>query len=272
MPDRARRHGSLARVVLIVAALTSAGCGARRISLPTDAGAPLQDFQAAAASATEACRGVRTLTAELSLSGRAGPDRVPRATIEAGFKQPSMMRLDMRGPIGPTVATLGANGASATLILNRERRFISSAGPAEILGALIGVTLEPADLLAMLTGCVAPAPAATAGRRHGNGWASIDLQGGDTLYLAPAGGGWRVRAGQRAGWRVEYPGWTAQSMFPPTVVLSSSTPVVVEIRTTVSELATNADLDDEPFTVTPPREYDPVTLDELRETGPLRSR
>jgi hypothetical protein len=192
--------------------------------------------------------------------------------VEAGFKRPSMMRLDMRGPIGPTAATLAASGSAATLILHRDRRFVTGTSPGAILGALIGVTLDPGDLLAMLTGCVAPAPSATGGRRHTNGWASVDLEGGGALYLQPAGGGWRVRAGQRDGWRVDYPDWTAQSLFPPRVVLSSDAPLMVEIRTTVSDVATNADLGDEPFTVTPPREYDPVTLDELRETGPLRSR
>jgi hypothetical protein len=40
-----------------------------------------------------------------------------------------------------------------------------------------------ADLQAILTGCVVPAPQATDGAATCNGWASIDLSGGATLYV-----------------------------------------------------------------------------------------
>src|SRR5262249_15881926 len=84
-----------------------------------------------------------------------------------------------------------------TLLLPRDDRVLRGAKPEDILGALAGVTLGPADLAAILTGCVVPAPQAMDGRRHANGWASIDLAGGATLFLQPAPGG--LGAGSAAG-------------------------------------------------------------------------
>jgi outer membrane biogenesis lipoprotein LolB len=249
-----------------------AGCGARRLALPTDSGTPLPEFADIHMRVSEVCRGVRTLTGELTLSGRAGDDRVPRVNVESGFKQPALMRLDMRGPLGPTVATLAANGKSTTLILNRERRYVTGVRASEILGAMIGVTLEPPDLQAMLTGCVVPSPKPTAGRRHENGWASIDLEGGAVVYLQPVGQtGWRVRAGRRDEWRVEYPEWSEGASFPQKLVLRSEMPVRVEITASVSDVETNANLNDDPFTVQPPKDFAPLTIEELREAGPLGS-
>src|SRR5688572_1959641 len=109
-PERLlRRRRRLRACAALALGLVLAGCGARQITLPADAGMPLPDFAEIHARVSEACRNVRTLTAELSLSGRAGAERVSRVTVDAGFKRPSMMRLDMRGPLGPTIAALASN-------------------------------------------------------------------------------------------------------------------------------------------------------------------
>jgi len=218
-----------------------------------------------------ACAGVRTLTAEIGMSGRAGRQKL-RGRVVAGFARPASMRLEGVAPFGPPAFILVARGMNATLLLPRdEPRVLRGAQPQDILGALTGVALAPADLQAILTGCVVPAPQATDARRHANGWASIDLSGGATLYLQPAGQNmWSLRAAKRDGWQIEYPVWSGN--FPQTVRLQSTQPNVnVDLTASLSQIETNKDLEDAAFNVNVPPDADPITLDELRSAGPLGS-
>lgn len=208
------------------------------------------------------------MTAELALSGGAG-GRGVRGRAIAGFERPASMRLEGVAPFGPPGFILAARGNAATLLLPRDNRVVRGA-PDDMLGALTGVALSPADLQAILTGCVVATPSATGGRLHQNGWASIDLAGGATLYLERQGTGWQRRAARRPGWQIEYPSW--QGEFPQTVRLRSLNETVdVDLTATVSQLETNLPLDAAAFTVKVPPEAIELTLAELREAGPLRA-
>lgn len=210
---------------------------------------------------------MRTLTAELGLTGRAGEQRL-RGRVVAGFARPDSMRLEGVAPFGPPAFILAARGNTATLVLPRDNRVLRGPRAEEILGALTGVALAPADLQAILAGCVAPMPRAVGGRLHQHGWASIDLDGGATLYLQRQGNAWRLRAATRAGWQIEYPAW--QGLFPQVVRLRSDTQAGgVDVSATISQLETNVDLDAPAFMVNVPSGTTEMTLDELRKTGPL---
>src|SRR5262249_27181041 len=216
-----------------------------------------------------ACAGVRTLTAEMALSGRAGRQRL-RGRVVAGFARPASMRLEGVAPFGPPAFILVARGENATLQLPRDARVLRGAKPEDILGALAGATLGPADLQAILTGCGVAAPPAADARQHANGWASINLAGGATLYLEPRKGNtgpvWQIRAAHRAGWQIEYPAWSGN--FPGSVRLQSDQPaLMVDLTVGLSQIETNKDLEDAAFTVNVPRDADPITLDELRNAG-----
>ena len=242
-------------------------CAARRIALPTDSGAPLPDFAQVHAQLSSACTSVKTLTAELALSGRAGSQRL-RGRVVAGFERPDSMRLEGVAPLGSPAFILAARNATATLLLPRDNRVLPGARPEQILGALTGVTLAPADLQAILTGCVMSTPNATAGRLHPNGWASIDLMGGATVYLQRDRGTWRIRAARRAGWQIEYPEW--DGMFPRVVRLrSDAQDANVDLTASLGQLETNVPVDAAAFTVNVPPGAATMTLDELRENGPL---
>ena len=211
-----------------------------------------------------ACTSVRTVTAEIGMSGRAGRQKL-RGRVVAGFARPASMRLEGVAPFGPPAFILVARGENATLLLPRdEPRVLRGAPPEDILGALTGGALAPADLQAILTGCVVPAPQPVDARRHANGWASIELFGGSTLYLQPAGqNGWVLRAAKRDGWQIEYPAWSGN--FPQTVRLQSTQPNVnVDLTATLSQVETNKDLEEAAFAVTVPPGAAPITLDDLR--------
>ena len=244
------------------------GCAARRVQLPTDPGAPFPEFSQIHAQVSAACTAVRTLTAELGLAGRAGSQRL-RGRVVAGFERPASMRLEGVAPFGAPAFILAARGGQATLLLPRDDRVLRGARAEDILGALTGVALPPADLQAILTGCVTAQPRATGGRLHANGWASIDLDGGSVIYLQRQGEAWQPRAASRSGWQIEYPSW--QGQFPQTVRLRSNVQgPEVDLTADVSQIETNVDLDQAAFTVDVPADASEMTIEELRQAGPLR--
>jgi hypothetical protein len=256
---------------MCLAAISVAACGTRRVTLPTDPGTPLADFSAIHARVSETCRGVRTLTADIGLSGRAGEDRI-RGTLASAFERPGSLRLELRvGPLGRVVFSFVATDAGATLLFPSERRVVRSARAEEILAALTGLPIAPAGLQAILTGCVVDAPRAIGGRQHAGGWASIDLEGGATVYLTRAGSGWRVRAARRRDVQIEYTEWPEGAPFPRRVELHAESPVRVDLRATLGEIETNRPFDAAAiFTLTVPPGTETMTIEDLRANGPMR--
>jgi hypothetical protein len=244
------------------------GCAARGVSFPADPGQPFTDYAAVHTELARACSGVRTLTAELSLAGRAGTERL-RGRVVAGFERPASMRLEGVAPFGPPAFILAARGDTATLLLPRDNAVLRNARADQILGALTGVNLAAADLQAILTGCVEATPQANSGRLHAGGWASLALAGGSTLFLQMRNDAWQVRGARRAGWEIDYPAW--QGSFPQVVRLrSTSAGAMVDLTATLAQLEANVDVDGAAFEVNVPAGAGAITLDELRESGPLR--
>jgi hypothetical protein len=244
------------------------------IVLPSDSGSPLADFAAVHATLASACTGVRTLTAELGLSGRVGDERL-RGRVVAGFERPSSMHLEGVAPFGQPVFILAARNGTATLLLPGDKRILRGSAPEAILEALVGVTLAPADLLAVFTGCVVPTPRAIAGRIHHGGLASIDVESGDqqggprsaTLYLQRAGRAWQLRAARRDKWQIEYV--QGSGTFPESVRLVSPEQRV-NLGASLSQVETNVDIDAAAFAVEERKDLTPLTIEELRDAGPLR--
>ena len=230
----------------------------------------MADAAAVHAAVSSACRGVKTLTGELALSGRAGDQRL-RGRVIAGFERPGSMRLEGVAPFGPPVFILAARPGTAVLLLQRDDRVLRHPEARDVLGALSGVPLAPADLLAVLTGCVVPDPKPAAGRLHERGWASIDVGEMATVFLQQMNGAWVVRAARRAPWEIEYDQW--QGGLPRLVRLRSlQGQTAVDATLAVSQLETNVDVPAEAFTLEVPSNMAELTLDELREAGPLRAR
>ena len=159
-------------------------------------------FCAGIRQARAACDSVRTLQAELGLSGRAAGQRM-RGRVLAGLV-PGALRLEGVAPFGAPVFILVADGARGTLLLSRERRVVQDAPPEEILNALVGIRLGADDLRAMLSGCVKAAAEPTGARAYGADWLAVDLAAGGTVYLRRIGNAWRIVAGRYGGLEIDY--------------------------------------------------------------------
>jgi outer membrane biogenesis lipoprotein LolB len=255
-----------ARPFAVLVVLLCGACAGRAPLLPVDAGVPYPEFARAHAEASSACAGVRTFTAEITLAGRAG-DQALRGRLFGGFEQPASMRLEGLAPFGGPIFILAAGPDGAVLYLPRDARVLRGATAADVLDAITGVSLGPAELPAVLPGGVTPAPGPAVGRLHGNGLVGVDLEGGATVFLEPSGGSWRPRAARRAGWTVEYAAFGAT--FPSEVLLRSTT-APVEIVARVAQFEANTPIDPAAFRVEVPAGTAPITLGELRAAGPLR--
>ena len=258
--------------MLLAAALASASCGAALMKLPAGPGAPAGDGAAAIAQATAACRAIATITLEMSVHGSVGGRRV-RGRLTAGLAAPSSARLEAVAPFGqPIFIFVTANGG-ASVLLPRDKRVLEHGTPADVLDAVTGVPLDAAGLRSVVTGCAsAPDPAGT--RARGEMW-RVAPDGGDDIYLHrdSASAPWRLvstlhRAeAPAAGWRVEY------SMFdnnlPHAVRLISDPAGRFDLQLDLSQIELNVPLGADAFQLPRANGAAPISLDELRQSGPL---
>jgi hypothetical protein len=268
-----RRAGAGRTALAAVAAALAAACATMpaRMVLPGGAGQPLADAVSVASQAFGRCAGVRTLTAEIGVSGRAGRQKL-RAKLIAGFEAPGSLRLEAVAPFGPPGFILAADGTSATLLLPRDDRVLTGAAPADILEALAGLSLSPSDLRLALAGCPSAAPEVAGGAMHENDWTVLDLGASGTAYLRPRGGALQLAAFVRPGLVVEYPERGANGA--PSVVRlrgeGDSPRFDVSLR--LSQVEQNVAVPAEAFRVNVPETAVPITLGELRDAGPLGDR
>jgi hypothetical protein len=268
--------------VLAPVLVLTAACAPALRRLPAGAGQPAPDAQTHYSEATRLCRDVRVLTAEIAVSGHVGGGRL-RGHLLAGLAAPDSLRLEGEAPFGRPIFVLVARGGRGTLLLPRDGRVLSEASPAALLDALAGVSLSPADLLAIISGCgTVEAPIAGA-HAYGDDWVRVDQQGGGAVYLHRADQRWQLLAAlvpQPGGspLRVDYADF--RDGRPQAIRLTADEAPSsggegdraggsVDLRLELSQVEINTTLGPEAFTVTVPADAVPITLDELRRSGLL---
>ena len=205
----------------------------------------------------------------LAISGQAGEASL-RGRVRGALARPGSLRLEGLAPFGAPRFILVAHSDAAVLVLPRARRVVSEASAADLLDALAGVALGPADFGAVLTGCLMPDPQPRAARTYGNGWIGVDLDGGATLYLQMIDGAPVITAGTRDGLVVEY--LDHARGLPRRVRLQSSDAnrPNTDLTAILSQVNINPELQAEAFVARVRENYIPMTLNELRgTTGPL---
>jgi hypothetical protein len=262
------------RGLLPALAIAAVSCGAPLMKLPQGPGAPAADAADALAQATAECRAVRTLTAEVAASGKAGGSRF-RGRLLAGVAAPASARIEAVAPFGPPLFILVATGDDATLLLPRDDRVLEHGNPRDVLDAVAGVPLDAADLFVTLTGCAPGAPP-TRGNERGPDWRVLESADGVELYLHRDGASqpWRLVAVIRR--PPSGPAWRAdsgdhQAGLPRTIRLSSvGAPGGrgFDMTLRLAQVETNVPLEPSVFGVDVPASALPISLDELRNARP----
>ncbi len=249
--------------------MLGAGCGPKPIALPAGDGVAYANFQEPFAAATAACRDVRALTAELGLSGRVGRTKL-RGRAIVGVARPDSIRLEALAPFGPPVFILAAHGGKATLLLPRDDRVLQDAAPDAIVEALAGVRIDPASLGSALAGCAIDRPAPTSARILGDRWIAIDAGEGRTVFLERVATIWRVRGARTSAFTVTYD--EVGPVQPTRITIRAAGSTSAEVRLRVSQVEIDPALGPEAFAVDIPKSAEPITLQELRQAGPLGER
>jgi hypothetical protein len=235
---------------------------------PRPIGSPTPDPSAADAfvAATAACQGFRSIEGELSLSGRAGGDRV-RGRIVTGLEPGGAVRLEAVAPFGAPFFVLAGRNERATLLLPREHRVLKDTGVAAVLERLTGLSLGADDLRLIVSGCLVERAAPTDGRQWGGGWRAVTIGPERTAYLRIQNGQPVLTAADYGPWHVDYSAHA--NGFPRVIRIRSGSNGDIDIIARLDQLQVNTAINPLAWVVEVPSDADPMTLDELRSIAPL---
>ena len=256
-------------------ALLLSSCAPKSLTLPSGASTPMADHSPLV-EAIDHCDQVTTVTAEIGLSGKAGSQRL-RGTLHTGFAPPESLRLEAVAPFGGPFFLLAGTGSRATLLLPREDRVLRDASASEILGALAGLDQSPSDLRAWIAGCPEATGQARNLRSYGADWAAADSESGRTLWIhrvpvSQAGArSWRLVAVKAGPLTVEFAEHTGTQPGRLRIQRAESAGVApLDVRLALRQVERGVELADAAFAIDVPAGAVPITIEELRQSGPLR--
>jgi len=253
----------------IVLALATTACGARGFSFPSGAGDAFSRFSEVFEEASRSCRGVRTMTAELQVSGKVGGMAL-RVRAVAGLEYPDGVRLEGIAPFGRPGFVFVAKADRSILLLPRENLVVTDQDPNEVLEALTGLPIEPSELRAILSGCVTSDPTPISGRLYGQNLVAVDVGNQATVFVQHKEMPMKIIAGLVKGTALEFSEFSG-SMPRLIRIRSDRNPggVPIDFAVRLSQLEINTILDSAVFSVDVPPEAEPLSLEGLRHMGPL---
>ena len=261
---------SLRLGAIIVAFLFVQACTSKALILPTGPGKFYPDYQSTILTATTRCAAVETLGAELTVSGRAGHDRL-RSRVLAGLAQPGSVRLEGVAPFGGPTFILTATPTHSTLLLPRDSRVLVGVPAQDILDALIGVRLAPDVLRRVLSGCLLSSSEPVDGRVYGTKWLVVKMRDGDENYLQFDNDLAKLVAVRSGNLLTKYSDFLGA--MPRRVQMTRfgvSGAIEVEVTVLLAQIRVNTPLSKEIFSVDIPTTFVPITLENLRSAGPMR--
>jgi hypothetical protein len=249
--------------------LSLSACAARMP--PRPAGTPTPDPAAVDAftTATAACKGFRSIEGELSLSGRAGGERV-RGRIVTGLEAGGAVRLEAVAPFGAPFFILAGRDETATLLLPREHRVLKETAVVDVLERITGLSLGADDLRLILSGCLADNATPADGKQWGGGWRAVTIGPERVAYLRVQNGQPVVVAADYGPWHVDYSNHT--SGYPRLVRVRRAGDAAIDITARIDQLDVNTQINPRAWIVDVPSDADPMTLEELRSIAPLADR
>jgi hypothetical protein len=275
-PVRSRERPSLRFAAFMLGLVVAAGgagsaCARAVFVPPAGPGVSAPDGPAAWTEATGSCRNATSYAAAIRLSGRAGGQRLWPVTVDTAVLADQSIYLGATAA-GRGVFVLAGSGGRATLWLRREQRTVAAA-PAEILDAVVGVSLTPRDLLAVLSGCGVMPGDVTSAERHG-ALLTVQLPGA-RVHLTRRGGRWRVKGAENSSFVVECA--DAGDPLPRELWLWPATRSASDPSTSLHLIVEDPEAGGQiPVSVfrlpAAAGEATPMTLDELRSGAPWKNR
>jgi hypothetical protein len=212
---------------------------------------------------TRPCGDISMARVELRVSGRIDGSGFPSLTTGVVVDRD---RLAMVALAGARPVFNLAGSSSALVLLNHLERTATRGPAADVVDALVGVRLEPARLLALLTGCVSVRPQVTATDRVGS---IARVTTTDSLvYLAQRDDRWQLAAAEFGDVIADYR--RVERGQPREIELRRGAAVRLALR--VIEFERNPVMASGVFQLPVPAGFADVPLDDLRHYGPLGRR
>ena len=261
-------------VAALLLSLAVSACATRTFTPPTPGGAPAPEGVAQFRQAIAPCAGITGLTAEAGLSGRVAGARA-RGRLHLGLSKAGGLRIEGVAPFGAPVFILAGTADKATLVLPRDQRVVANTPARDLVDALAGIALEPRELLELITGCLGFQDAVPEGgaRQAGRALTWVRTEPGVEVWLDTARTAPVIVAVRRGPLLVDYP--QRASGQPQTIHLvqqEAGQPRVADLTLRLSGVEINAALPPAAFEVEAPAGAQPMTLEELRRSGPLGAR
>lgn len=260
---------------LLALSLVCAACAPPLLKLPSGPGVMALDGREVLDAATAACGPLSAVSLEIAVSGSIAGSRV-RGRLLAGLTRAGAARLEAVAPIGQPVFIL-TNGMGfvqpgANLLLPRDNRVLQRGQFDAVLEAVTGIPLDAPLLFSVLTGCTPGSP--LGGNALGDDWRRVSVLPAELyeVYVhREKDGAWRMvatlRRGGDSGWRAEYGNF--QEGLPRQIRLLSARAGAFDLQMNLSQIDLNPALGPEVFTIQIPASASPITLDELKTSGPL---
>jgi hypothetical protein len=266
-----RALASAAAAVLV--ALMSSACASRTFTPPAPGGAPVAEGVAQFRQAVSPCANLSAVTAEAGLSGRVGGARA-RGRLHLGLSKTGL-RIEGVAPFGAPIFVLAGTPAKATLVLTRDKRVVADVPARELVAALAGIALEPRELLELFTGCLGSQDPVADGsaQRAGRALTWVRTETGVEVWLDTARSAPQIVAVRRGALVVDYP---QRADGPPQTIhlvqQEAGQPPAADLTLRLTDVEVNGTLPAAAFAVEPPADATPMTVDELRRSGPLGAR
>ena len=238
-----------------------------QIRVPSGASASVSEHEATWNDLSRPCRSVQSTDLVVMFHGFIGERSLRRTRARAAVKRPGFLRLEGMAPFGAPAFILIAKPGDATLLLPRERQVVQDASASDLLYFLSGLSLEPDDVHALLTGCVVQDGVSLSARTYGDDWIAIELSGGATVYSRRSSLPPVISMGTVGDLVVEYSEHVRglpRKLRIQTIAATPSTDLTIEL----TQVNVNTAINPEAFEVLVPPTFSPVAFDDFQLQSP----
>lgn len=174
----------------------------------------------------------------------------------------------MPASFGAPLFVLAGTAERATLV-RRDKRVVTARAD-DIIEALTGLKLGPRELLAVLAGCADQTPAFSSAAQFGDLVAVTTARA--RVFLRQREARWQVAAAELSPLLLEY--LAMDGSWPARIRITSSASSSLEVRISValSQIDVNTPIAASVFVPNPPAGAIPMTIEQLRQSGPMAGR
>ena len=236
----------IARRIALVAAscLLLSSCKRNVPDLPPPVPVETEPLRASLEALAAQADSVRRYQGFVRIRGR-GPDGAFSGRLVVVFERPRHLRVDLLGAFGSTRWSAIADDAGITVVFPGPRQYVKEEDTADIVGRLLGIRLDVAEVMALLAGVGAPLTGETVDAYRQGVTTVVSMSTGERVELADDG---QITSVQASRYRAAYPSaWKQRRRHVPDTIRIETE--MIQATLTPEDVDVNVQLDPEAFAV-----------------------